>query len=151
MPLEPSSAPQALTVSATSSTSISVSWDPVVAEDRNGIIKGYKVNYNDLPNFQMVTEFLNITKEQQNKRQTMTLDNLNEFTNYSIRVLAFTLVGNGPTSVAQVVQTLEDSKFNASICAFIFCYNSCCVRFCLVHTIESNVCLRGGPKRFYAV
>ena len=119
MPLEPSSAPQALTVSATSSTSISVSWDPVVAEDRNGIIKGYKVNYNDLPNGQMVTEFLNITKEQQNKRQTVTLDNLNEFTNYSIEVLAFTVFGNGPASAGQVVETLEDSKFYAGICTVI--------------------------------
>ena len=119
MPLEPSGAPQALTVSVTSSTSISVSWDPVVAEDRNGIIKGYKVNYNDLPNFQMVTEFLNITKEQQNKKQTVTLDNLNEFTNYSIEVLAFTVFGNGPASAGQVVETLEDSKFYAGICAVI--------------------------------
>ena len=119
LPLEPSGAPQALTVSVTSSTSVSVSWDPVVAEDRNGIIKGYKVNYNALPNGQMVTEFLNITKEQQNKRQTVTLDNLNEFTNYSIEVLAFTVFGNGPTSVGQVVETLEDSKFYAGICTVI--------------------------------
>ena len=119
MPLEPSSAPQALTISVTSSRSISVSWDPVVAEDRNGIIKGYKVNYNDLPNFQMVNKFLNITKEQQNKRQTVTLDNLDEFTNYSIEVLAFTVFGNGPVSAGQVVETLEDSKFYAGICAVI--------------------------------
>ena len=119
MPLEPSSAPQALTISVTSSRSISVSWDPVVAEDRNGIIKGYKVNYNDLPNFQMVNKFLNITKEQQNKRQTMTLDNLNEFTNYSLEVLAFTLFGDGPASAGRFVETLEDSKFYAGICAVI--------------------------------
>ena len=119
LPLEPSGAPQALTVSVTSSTSVSVSWDPVVAEDRNGIIKGYKVNYNALPNGQMVTELLNITKEQQNKRQTVTLDNLNEFTNYSIEVLAFTVFGNGPASAGQVVETLEDSKFYAGICTVI--------------------------------
>ena len=91
----------------------------MVAEDRNGIIKGYKVNYNALPNFQMVNKFLNITKEQQNKRQTVTLDNLNEFTNYSIEVLAFTLFGDGPASAGQVVETLEDSKFYAGICAVI--------------------------------
>ena len=119
LPLEPSGAPQALTVSVTSSTSVSVSWDPVVAEDRNGIIKGYKVIYNALPNGQMVTELLNITKEQQNKRQTVTLDNLNEFTNYSIEVLAFTVFGNGPASAGQVVETLEDSKFYAGICTIV--------------------------------
>ena len=69
------------------------------------------MNYQALPNGQMAAKFSNISSQQQNKTQTVTLDNLNEFTNYSIRVLAFTLVGNGPASVAQVVQTLEDSKF----------------------------------------
>ncbi|CAH3163872.1 unnamed protein product, partial [Pocillopora meandrina] len=110
---KPSGAPQAVTVGVTSSRSISVSWHPVIAEDRNGIIKGYKVNYHALPNNYVVTKFLNISKEQQNKRQTVTLDNLNEFTNYSIGVLAFTLLGNGPASVGQVVETLEDKPSNA--------------------------------------
>ena len=111
LPLEPTGAPQAVTVSVTSSRSISVSWDPVIADDRNGIVKGYKVNYQALPNGDIATKFFKITKEQQNKRQTVTLGNLNEFTNYSIGVLAFTVFGNGPASVGQVVETLEDSKF----------------------------------------
>ena len=119
LPLVPSNAPQAVTVSATSSKSIFVSWDPVIADDRNGIIKGYKVNYQALPNGDMAAKFLNITKAQQNKRQTVTLDHLNEFTNYSIGVLAFTAFGNGPASVGQVVETLEDSKFYVNICTFI--------------------------------
>ena len=119
LPLVPSNAPQAVTVSATSSKSIFVSWDPVIADDRNGIIKGYKVNYQVLPNGDMAAKFLNITKAQQNKRQTVTLDHLNEFTNYSIGVLAFTAFGNGPASVGQVVETLEDSKFYVNICAVI--------------------------------
>ena len=34
---------------------------------------------------------------------------------------------------------------------FYFCCNSCCVRFCLIHTIESNVCVRGGSRRIYTV
>ena len=117
--LEPSNAPQAVTVSVTSSRSISVSWDPVIADDRNGIIKGYIVNYQALPNGYIVAKILNITYEEQNNRQTVTLDHLNEFTNYSIGVLAFTAFGNGPASVVQVVETLEDSKFYASICAVI--------------------------------
>ena len=117
--LEPSNAPQAVTVSATSSRSISVSWDPIVADGRNGIIKGYIVNYQALPNGYIVAKILNITYEEQNNRQTVTLDHLNEFTNYSIGVLAFTAFGNGPASVVQVVETLEDSKFYASICVVI--------------------------------
>ena len=109
--LEPSNTPQAVTVSVTSSKSISVSWDPVIADDRNGIIKGYIVNYQALPNGYIGAKILNITNEKQNIRQTVTLVGLNEFTNYSIEVLAFTIFGNGPASVGQVVETLEDSKF----------------------------------------
>ena len=61
--LEPSNAPQAVTVSVTSSRSISVSWDPVIADDRTGIIKGYIVNYQALPNGYIVAKILNITYE----------------------------------------------------------------------------------------
>ena len=119
LPLVPSNAPQVVTVSATSSKSIFLSWDPVIADDRNGIIKGYRVNYQALPNGDMAAKFLNITKAQQNKKQRVSLDHLNEFTNYSIGVLAFTAFGNGPASAGQVVETLEDSKFYVSICAVI--------------------------------
>ena len=126
LPLDPGGPPQAVAIDVLSSTSVSISWNPVTADDRNGIIKGYKVNYQALPNGEMVAKFSNISSQQQNKTQTVTLNNMNEFTNYSIGVLAFNLVGNGPASVAQVVQTLEDSKFLSpfkfytSICAFIF-------------------------------
>ena len=101
------------------STSIKVTWAPVKFKDRNGIIKGYKVIYRALPNGNDVTEFLNISMENhdQTGEQTLTLERLNEFTNYSIRVLAFTAVGDGPLSVAQVKQTLEDSKFVFDISA----------------------------------
>ncbi|XP_022798569.1 receptor-type tyrosine-protein phosphatase F-like, partial [Stylophora pistillata] len=105
---KPNRSPEAVTATAVSSKNISVSWDPVVAEDRNGIIQGYKVNYQALPSGDMVSKFRNITSEQQNEKQTFILDNLNEFTNYSIRVLAFTVIGNGLESGAQVVETLED-------------------------------------------
>ena len=131
--LEPSNAPQAVTVSVTSSRSISVSWDPIVADGRNGIIKGYIVNYQALPNGYIVAKILNITYEEQNNRQTVTLDHLNEFTNYSIGVLAFTAFGNGPASVVQVVETLEDSKFYASICVLLL------LLLCLfLHLIKSH-------------
>ena len=110
MPLEPSGRPKTVAATVTSSKSISVSWNPVDADDRNGIIKGYKVNYQALPNGVTVPKFQNITSEQQNENQTVLLEHLNEFTNYNISVLAFTAIGNGPASGAQVVETLEDSK-----------------------------------------
>ena len=92
------------------STSIKVTWAPVKFEDQNGIIKGYKVIYRALPNGTNVTKVADA-------ENALTIGGLNEFTNYSIRVLAFTAIGDGPLSVAQVKQTLEDSKFVFSIYA----------------------------------
>ena len=112
--LEPNSSPGEVAATAASSKNISVSWNPVTPDDRNGIIKGYIVNYQALPGGDIIPKFRNITSEQQNEKQTLILENLNEFTNYSITVLAFTIIGNGPASSAQVVETLEDSKFNFS-------------------------------------
>ena len=108
--LEPSLSPQAVMATVESSRSINVSWSPVRLEDRNGIIQGYKVIYRALPNGNNETEIVNATINDQDKGQTLTLEKLNEYTNYSIRVLAFTLIGDGPLSVADVKQTQEDSK-----------------------------------------
>ena len=65
-----------------------------------------------MPGGEIIPKFRNITSAQQNEKQTVILEDLNEFTNYNITVLAFTNIGNGPASSAQVVETLEDSKFN---------------------------------------
>ena len=110
MSAEPSGPPEKVTLVDATSTSMKVTWTPVKVEDRNGIIKGYKVIYRALPNGDNDTEVVNITIESQDTGITLPLVRLNEFTNYSIRVLAFTTIGDGPLSVAEVKQTLQDSK-----------------------------------------
>ena len=112
--LEPSSSPQGVQASAKNSTSVSVSWAAVGNEQRNGIIKGYKVIYQALPDVRNVTRFVNISDEDQGKEQDITLGDLVKFTNYSIRVLAFTVVGDGPPSEVKIVQTQQDSKLHSS-------------------------------------
>ena len=112
--LEPSSSPQSVQASAKNSTSVSISWAAVGNEQRNGIIKGYKVIYQALPDGRNVTRFVNISDEDQGKEQDMTLGDLVKFTNYSIRVLAFTVVGDGPPSEVKIVQTQQDSKLHSS-------------------------------------
>ena len=112
--LEPSSSPQGVQASAKNSTSVSVSWAAVGNEQRNGIIKGYKVIYQALPDGRNVTRFVNISHEDQGKEQDITLGDLVKFTNYSIRVLAFTVVGDGPPSEVKIVQTQQDSKLHSS-------------------------------------
>ena len=128
MSAEPSGAPEQVTLSDVTSTSIKVTWAPVKSEDRNGIIKGYKVIYRALPNGNNVTKFSNISMEHQDKagEQTLKLEGLNEFTNYSIRVLAFTAVGDGPLSVAQFKQTLEAGKLNQFFFYFL-CHEWYCI------------------------
>ena len=112
--LEPSSSPQSVQASAKNSTSVSISWAAVGNEQRNGIIKGYKVIYQALPDGRNVTRFVNISDENQGTEQDLTLGDLVKFTNYSIRVLAFTVVGDGPPSEVKIVQTQQDSKLHSS-------------------------------------
>ena len=112
--LEPSSSPQSVRASAENSTSVSVSWAAIGNEQRNGIIKGYKVIYQALPDGRNVTRFVNISDENQGTEQDLTLGDLVKFANYSIRVLAFTVVGDGPPSEVKIVQTQQDSKLYSS-------------------------------------
>ncbi len=101
-----------------------MSWGKVSPEKQNGDIKGYKLIYQALPSGDGFTEMINITGEGA-ETTTKTLYNLNEFTNYSIAVLAFTVKGDGPLSVALVVQTEQDSKFQVSILSHSWLYKYC--------------------------
>ena len=87
-----------------SSTSILVTWNEVLPDDRNGIITSYNITYksqteNDNGNVQVNGSV----------RQTE-LTNLKEYVNYNITVLASTVKGDGPASEPIVVRTDQDSK-----------------------------------------
>ena len=96
----------------TSSTSISVSWEEVQAERRNGIITGYNITY------QSQTENDSGFEEAGPNDRQANLTGLQEFVDYNISVVAFTVKGDGPPSII-VVRTDEDSKSN--IVLFFFC------------------------------
>ena len=113
LPLEPSSSPQSVQASSKNSTSVSVSWAAVGKDHRNGIIKGYKVIYQALPDGKNAIRFINISNKHQDKEQDITLGDLVKFTSYSVRVLAFTVVGEGPLSKVKIVQTQQDSKLHS--------------------------------------
>ena len=102
--LEPSAPPNNVRGHNSSSTSILVQWNSVPEADQNGDITGYRVIYQPLPSG-------NITSKTENAEATeLDVTLLNEFTNYSICVLAFTVKGDGPQSCITVI-TAEDSKF----------------------------------------
>ena len=88
----------------TSSTSISVSWEEVQAELRNGIITGYIITY------QSLTENDNgFVQAGPDDRQAI-LTGLKEFVQYTILVFASTVKGIGPPSVL-VVRTDQNSNW----------------------------------------
>jgi len=110
LPSEPTAPPADIVVTTESPQSISVKWGTVPASNRNGIITGYRVLYQALPNGTSFTKTIGVIGEGGEESRLTTLEKLNEFTNYSISVLAFTVKGDGPASDAMIVQTEEDSK-----------------------------------------
>ena len=87
----------------TSSTIISVSWEAIQSELQNGVITGYNITY------QSKTENDNGFVEAGPNDRQANLTGLKEFVKYNISVVAFTVKGDGPSSVI-IVRTDEDSK-----------------------------------------
>ena len=88
----------------TSSTSISVTWGEVPANQQNGIITSYTINYQSQTENQNGYVTVNYPARQTN------LTGLSEYVDYSITVLASTVKGQGPTSSTIIVRTAQDSK-----------------------------------------
>ena len=81
-----------------------VQWGDVPAADQNGIILRYTVTYIALPGGTPKAELVIAPTTE------TTLAGLNEYTNYSITVLASTVKGDGNVSEPIIVITDEDSK-----------------------------------------
>ena len=89
------------------STSILVTWDEVPAVLRNGIITKYEVEYN----YTAYSNAESSTQTRNTSDQMTVLVNLHEYTEYHIRVRAYTKVGAGPYSNQIMSITLQDSEF----------------------------------------
>ena len=90
-----------------SSTSINVTWSPVLLAERNGIITGYTI---------FVTtnvSFVNDTSEDVMSASTLYFEftDLEEYVNYTFSILAMTAEGDGPTSGTVTSLTDEASMF----------------------------------------
>ena len=73
-------------------------------EARHGIIRGYKVSYEDSDG---VIKWINVDGEDNRDVVITGLQFLNE---YKVKVLAYTSVGDGPESSEILVTTEESSK-----------------------------------------
>ncbi|XP_022783170.1 uncharacterized protein LOC111323973 [Stylophora pistillata] len=100
----PSQPPSNFTVSATSSTSVTGSWQLPPGNSRNGIIKGFKLFYKRKDSSGLGT-ILPINNE---SSLNINVTGLNKYTEYEFQVLAFTSVGDGPKSSVVVERTKED-------------------------------------------
>ena len=100
----PSLPPTDIRAYNTSSTSLKVTWNPVPQGYTHGIVLGYMVLYKrekDLNNW-----YINITSPV----TSVELTDLNKFALYVIKVLAFTIKGNGAMTNGTHVKTHEDGK-----------------------------------------
>ncbi|XP_068676793.1 uncharacterized protein [Montipora foliosa] len=101
----PSNAPSGFIVTASSSTSITASWQLPPADSRNGIITGFKLFYRQKHSDNQ-PKLLNISSA---SIRAETVRELMKFTEYEFQLLAYTSVGDGTNSSVQFATTMEDA------------------------------------------
>ena len=100
--------------------SINASWMMLECQDHLGNIAMYEVRYTSSD----FGDSVDLTLDTTNGDETSLLvDGLEEFTNYTIQVRAYTAVGPGPYSAPMDVQTLPDCKHIVYKC-LVFVYVS---------------------------
>ncbi|XP_015600048.1 Down syndrome cell adhesion molecule-like protein Dscam2 isoform X2 [Cephus cinctus] len=100
----PSEPPQDVRCTALSSQSLQVSWDPPPETKLNGILKGYKIMWE---NMDSLTETPKLNSKNTGVL-TIVIQGLEKHTNYSIQVSAFTRAGDGVASTPIYCLTEED-------------------------------------------
>lgn len=83
-----------------------INWGPVPDGQLHGILRGYRVLFkmaaNTSSNFTSLTAYMPM--------ESLTISSLKKFTVYLVKVLAFTVKGDGPTTRNISVSTDEDGK-----------------------------------------
>ncbi|KAH0954098.1 hypothetical protein HN011_010881, partial [Eciton burchellii] len=102
----PSMPPGDVRCAALTSQSLQVSWQPPPNTHSNGIIQGYKLNYEPI----LADAWRGVDEMEIRKTSALTtvLTGLRRYTNYTIQVLAYTRIGDGVPSAMIYCQTEED-------------------------------------------
>ena len=106
--LAPASGPEIENINATSSKSIKVLWNEVPENEANGNITHYLVCYKVQTSANTICAETRRVNGSDNRNTV--LNDLNEFTNYSVAIRAATSVGPGPHGGRENVRTFRDSK-----------------------------------------
>ena len=93
------------------STSIQVTLQSLPSQFAHGILKGYLMTYQRVDQHQSAVERLLAVNQ-----TVVQLNDLDEFTNYSIQALAFTRKGQGPSSPPFHIRTDEDGTLVILTC-----------------------------------
>ncbi|XP_034712517.1 receptor-type tyrosine-protein phosphatase S-like isoform X21 [Etheostoma cragini] len=104
----PSGYPQSITAEGATTSTIQVSWQPVLLGERNGQIVKYALQYKDINSPRSPSELFITAPE-----STIILDGLKADTTYDIKMCAFTSKGSGPysPSVQFRTQPLDQAVF----------------------------------------
>ncbi|XP_046477031.1 cell adhesion molecule Dscam1 isoform X1 [Neodiprion pinetum] len=102
----PEAPPAQVMCTPLSSQSVKVSWAAPPAHQHGGIIQGYKVYYRPVPTDNM--EISTVGEVKRTSSEETYLHTLYKYTNYSIRVLAYTGAGDGELSLPTYCSTEED-------------------------------------------
>ena len=107
----PSLPPSKVTAHNTSSTSLQMTWGEVPKGFIHGILRGYRVFHRRTDDEE--SYYLNSTTEPTELKLHIT--GLKKFTEYSVKVLAFTMKGDGEVSNNISVMTDEDGKIQVHL------------------------------------
>ncbi|XP_020911432.2 receptor-type tyrosine-protein phosphatase F isoform X1 [Exaiptasia diaphana] len=107
---KPDAPPTNFNVTATSPTSVNLTWGLPPKDKRNGVIRGFNISYcKTADNTTRITKTLEGSSTLQD-----VIDGLEMHTEYSFKILAYTSEGNGPYSNEIKERTLEENKSNQS-------------------------------------
>ncbi|XP_077460380.1 sidekick cell adhesion molecule 1b [Stigmatopora argus] len=100
----PSGSPVNVTADAVSSSKILLTWSPVPQTKQNGAILGYKVLYSETDSDNPSS----IVLVEGDRNTSLLLGELRKYTLYTLQLLAYTRMGDGPPSSPVLLRTKED-------------------------------------------
>lgn len=103
----PTAPPTEIEVHKFNSTSIFLSWRPPLAQDQNGIIQGYHINFTQDNTTEVFEESEYTTVD-----PYLLINNLEPDVTYTFRVAAYTVGGKGPFSeLMEIILSPESLNF----------------------------------------
>ena len=108
---EPHSPPTLIEVSLTEERIATITWQPPVPSDRNGVIIFYLLIIHNLQ-FDREDIAVNVS----GSVQSYTVSGLDEYSRYDCRIAAGTVIGAGPYSLNVQFMTIEDGKVTTLLC-----------------------------------